>query len=128
MAEHEDFKVQTEAAREKFSSVINTLNLEKANLKDTLKKPGAAAPASDFLPLDLDNPNVTKFDDNVVSKSITTTTCSFDSRIHEPPEEVFDALFGDFTNATNKMLYQKLMEGSSSEESVSSFSGASWST
>ena len=115
---HEAYRAQTEAAREKFSSAINALNQEKEALKDKLKKPGAATPASEFRPLNLDNPNVTKFDNNIVSSSITTTNCSFGSRIHEPPEEVFDALFGDFTNAMNKMLYQKACVGERGDESV----------
>ncbi|GMI10396.1 hypothetical protein TrLO_g9894 [Triparma laevis f. longispina] len=115
---HEAYRAQTEAAREKFSSAINALNQEKEALKDKLKKLDAAAPASEFRPLNFDNPNVTKFDNNVVSSSITTTNCSFGSRIHEPPEEVFDALFGEFTNATNKMLYQKACVGERGDESV----------
>ncbi|GMH79622.1 hypothetical protein TrLO_g105 [Triparma laevis f. longispina] len=105
-----------EAAREKFSLVINALNQEKEALKHKLKTPGAAAPASDFRSLDLDNPNVTKFSDNVVSSS--TNNCWFGTTIHVPPEEVFDAFFGDFTNATNKMLYQKVIEDERGDESV----------
>ncbi|GMH72059.1 hypothetical protein TL16_g05817 [Triparma laevis f. inornata] len=45
-------------------------------MKDKLKKPGsAAAPDSDLRPLDPDNANVTKFDDNVVSSS--SNNCRF---------------------------------------------------
>ncbi|GMH93230.1 hypothetical protein TL16_g12570 [Triparma laevis f. inornata] len=77
-----------------------------------LRSSTSSAPASDFLPLVLDNRNVSKFNANIVGKSITTTSCSFDTTIHKPPEEVFDAFFGDYnTNVTNKMLYQKAIEG-----------------
>ncbi|GMI03445.1 hypothetical protein TrLO_g6331 [Triparma laevis f. longispina] len=105
----------------KFFSVINDLNKEKEALKLKLKKPGTAtAPASDICPLDLEKPNVTKFDDNVASS--TTTNCSLNANVHEPSKEVFDALFGDYiTNVTNKMLYKKMIEGSRGEGSVIAF-------
>lgn len=84
---------ETDAARKRFSSVIDDLNNEKEALKMQLKKPGAASPSSDFRPLDLENPCVTKFNANVVSKSSTTTNCSFETTIHEPPEEVLAGKF-----------------------------------
>ncbi|GMH90956.1 hypothetical protein TL16_g11920 [Triparma laevis f. inornata] len=119
-ADIEAAKAGTEAARNKFSSVIDVLKQEKEALKDKLKKPGATAatPAYDLRLLDHNKPNVTKLNDNVVGKNIATTNCSFDTRIHEPPEEVLNAFFGDFTNDNNKMLYQKVIDGESGEESV----------
>ncbi|GMH63487.1 hypothetical protein TrLO_g4018 [Triparma laevis f. longispina] len=77
-----------------------------------LRSKTEAARTSGIRTLDLENTSVTKFNDNVVRKSITTTNCSFESRYHEQPEEVLDALFGDLTNnVTNKMLYQKVALG-----------------
>ncbi|GMI17332.1 hypothetical protein TrLO_g704 [Triparma laevis f. longispina] len=115
--ENEAYRSQTDAARRKFAAVVNDLKQEKDALREKLKKTGDATPASDFRPLNLGIPNVTKFDDNLVSKS--SITCSLSAKVHEPPEEVFDAFFVDHTtNATIKMLYQKVIEGTRVKESV----------
>ncbi|GMH83671.1 hypothetical protein TrVE_jg11398, partial [Triparma verrucosa] len=59
-------------------------------------------------PLDRDNPAVKKLGD-VLSKSITTTTCSFNVNIHEEPAAFFEALVGDQLREGTLLLFQKVV-------------------
>ena len=67
------------------------------------------ATATSIEPFDRDNPGVKKVGGNVLVKSTTTNTCSFNVDIHEGLEELLEALFNDQTKV-DKTLFQQVIE------------------
>ena len=54
------------------------------------------------------NPGVVVLNNNVRSKNTTTNTCTFSVDIHEEPEVLLEALFGEQTKV-GKTLFQKVI-------------------
>ena len=98
-------KAKDEAVR-KLTSVVAEINSD-ATLQ--ARRHRLDASATSIEPFDRDNPGVKKVGGNVLVKSTTTNTCSFNVDIHEGLEELLEALFNDQTKV-DKTLFQQVIE------------------
>ena len=99
-------KEKDEAVR-KLKSVVAEINGSET-LQAIRRTLDSSVTTTTATALDWGNPGVVVLSNNVRSKNTTTNTCTFSVDIHEEPEVLLEALFGEQTKV-GKTLFQKVI-------------------
>ncbi|GMH75030.1 hypothetical protein TrST_g8509 [Triparma strigata] len=99
-------KEKDEAVR-KLKSIVAEINGSET-LQEIRRTLDSSVTTTTATALDRGNPGVVVLSNNVRSKNTTTNTCTFSVDIHEEPEVLLEALFGEQTKV-GKTLFQKVI-------------------
>lgn len=106
------------AEKEQKEELVGTLTSKLKTKEEAVRKlqtvvgetSSDSTTATSIAPFDRDNPGVKKVGGtNVLVKSTTTNTCSFNVDVHEVPEALLEALLNDQTKV-DKTLFQQVIE------------------